>query len=259
MEDLIKTEEEIEIIRQCGARLSHVLKAVVKMVRAGVTTKELDIFAERLIREAGGAPAFKGYTTEGGRIPFPTTLCISINNQVVHTPAVPSQEIENGDLLKIDIGMRYPENDGLYTDMAVTVPVGVVTSAAAKLTKATERALALAIKQVRPGNRVSDISKTIEEHIASQGFSCVRELVGHGVGRKIHEPPEIPNFWRKGMFDAILKPGMVLAIEPIVSAGGWRVKIDKDGWTIVTSDGSLSAHFEHTVIVGQQGCEVVTL
>src|SRR3989338_1213978 len=244
----IKTPEELELIRQGGKKMGKILDRLCKMVAPGVTTEELDVAAERMIRDAGGEPAFKGYVPRPGIIPFPTTICASINHEVVHAPAVPSRMIKEGDLVKIDIGMKWPKGKGFFTDTARTVVVGKVDKKIAKLIEVTERALKLGIKQVRAGNRVSQISKAIEAYVEKFGLSIVRDLVGHGVGYKVHEPPEIPNYWQEGFPDCVLEEGMVIAIEPMVNLGGWRVKVQPDGWTIVTVDGKPSAHFEHTVI-----------
>ena len=254
----VKTPEELEIISKGGKRMGKILDRLCRMVKPGITTEELDVAAERMIREAGGEPAFKSYTPRMGVTPFPTTICASLNSEVVHAPAVPSRLIKEGDLVKIDIGMRWPKEKGFYTDTARTVIVGQVDKKVAKLVEVTKRALKVGIRQVRAGNRVSDISKAIEAYIERFGFGTVRDLVGHGVGYKVHEPPEIPNFWQEGFPDCVLQEGMVIAIEPMVNLGSWRVKVQPDGWTIVTADGSPSAHFEHTVIVRKRGAEVVT-
>ncbi|OGL65114.1 hypothetical protein A3B21_04415 [Candidatus Uhrbacteria bacterium RIFCSPLOWO2_01_FULL_47_24] len=283
----IKTPEELELIRKGGKKLGNILDRLCKMVKPSVTTEELDVAAERMIREAGGEPAFKGYTTRLGLIPFSTTICACLNNEVVHAPAVPSRMIKEGDLVKIDIGMRWPVRPspglrpsspagrgaskhfpspsgrgegegGLFTDTARTVIVGKVDKKVRELVKVTEKALKIGIKQVRAGRRVSHIAKAVEKYIEKFGFGIVRDLVGHGVGYKVHEPPEVPNFWEEGFPDCVLEEGMVIAIEPMVNLGGWRVKVQPDGWTIVTVDGKPSAHFEHTVIVRKRGAEIVT-
>ncbi|MBI2552312.1 methionyl aminopeptidase [Candidatus Uhrbacteria bacterium] len=279
----IKNPKELELIRQGGKRLAKILERLCKMVKPGVTTEELDVAAERMIREAGGEPAFKGYAPRPDHPPFTTTICACLNQEVVHAPAVPSRVIKDGDLVKIDIGMRWPvlrtpshspsergRNEtissplqgevrrGLYTDTARTVMVGRVDRKVRELIKVTGRALKIGIKQVRAGHRVSHISKAIEKYVEKFGFGIVRELVGHGVGYRVHEPPEIPNFWVEGFPDCILQEGMVIAIEPMVNLGTWRVNVQPDGWTIVTADGKPSAHFEHTVIVRKRGAEVVT-
>ncbi len=267
----IKTLEELELIRQGGKKMGRILDRLCKMVKPGVTTEELDCAAERMIRDAGGEPAFKGYAPRPDVTPFATTICASLNSEVVHAPAVPSRVIKDGDLVKIDIGMKWPRptfsvgkssggqaRSGFFTDHARTVIVGKVDKNVRELVKVTERALKIGIAQVRAGRRVSHISKAIEKYVEKFGFGIVRDLVGHGVGYKVHEPPEIPNFWTEGFPDCVLEEGMVIAIEPMINLKGWRVKVQPDGWTIVTVDGSPSAHFEHTVIVRKRGAEVVT-
>lgn len=251
----IKTPQELEMIRQCGKKLARVLDRLCKMAKPGVTTEELDVAAERMIRDAGGDPAFKGYKPRQDVPPFPTTVCLSLNEEVVHAPAVPSRQIKDGDLVKIDIGMKYK---GFYTDTARTVVVGKVDRKVRNLVKVTEKALKTGIKQVRAGRRVSHISKAIEKYLDESGFGIVRDLVGHGVGYRVHEPPEIPNYWQEGFPDTVLQEGMVIAIEPMVNLGTWRVNIESNGWTIVSADKSPSAHFEHTVIITKRGAEVVT-
>ena len=278
----IKTPEDIKTIRQGGKILAGILDKLCKTAKAGVTTEELDVLAEKLMHQAGGEPAFKGYKPNNERTAFSTTICACLNNEVVHAPAVPSRMLKDGDLLKIDIGMRWPVSScttpnpsserrgtisspfegeagrGLFTDMARTVMIGKVDQRARELVRVTEKALQMGIKQVRAGHRVSHISKAIEKFVEKYGFGIVRELVGHGVGYKIHEPPEIPNFWQDGLPDPILEEGMVIAIEPMINLGTWRVKVGADGWTIMTMDNSLSAHFEHTVVVRKRGVEVLT-
>ena len=254
-EATVKSPEELKLIIQGGKRLGKILDKLCRMVKAGVTTEELDCAAERMIREVGGEPAFKGYAPRVGVTPFSTTICASLNHEVVHAPAVPSRVIKEGDVVKIDIGMQYK---GLYTDTARTVIVGKVDKKLRELVKVTEKALKIGIKQVRTSRRVSHISKAIEKYLDKSGFGIVRDLVGHGVGYRVHEPPEVPNFWQEGFPDCTLQEGMVIAIEPMVNLGTWRVNVQPDGWTIVTADGKPSAHFEHTVIVRKRGAEVVT-
>ena len=269
----IKKKEELELIAKGGKKLGKILDRLCKMVALGVTTEELDVVAERMIWEQGGEPAFKGYRPRPDHPAFTTTICASLNSEVVHAPAVPSRIIKDGDLVKIDIGMKWPSGGsdqatgarglvtgsrGLYTDTARTVIVGKADKKVRELVKITEKALKIGIKQVRAGRRVSHISRAIEKFVEKNGFGVVRDLVGHGVGYQVHEPPEIPNFWMEGFPDCVLEEGMVIAIEPMVNLKGWRVKVQPDGWTIVTVDGSPSAHFEHTVIVGKRGAEVVT-
>lgn len=257
-ERMIKKPEEIVLLKQGGALLATILAEVVAKVVPGVTTAELDAHATRRMYEVGGEPAFLGYRPSSASTPFASTMCISLNNEVVHAPAVPERVINSGDLVKLDIGMRYPAKNGFFTDMAVTVPVGTVKTEELKLIAATHDALEEAIAVVRPGNHISDISAVIERHVKKFGFQPVRDLVGHGVGYAVHEAPEVPNYWMEGLPDEELVVGMVLAIEPIINMGRWQVKALKDGWTIVSADGKPSAHFEHTIVVTQTGCDVLT-
>ncbi len=267
---LIKSELELDAIRQGGKILAGILRTLVKRVKPGVTTAELDAEAERLMREAGGEPSFKGYHA-GGPVPFPSTICASLNAEVVHAPASPARTLKTGDILKIDICMRWPgeklrmENakwktlsDGLCTDMAVSVSVGTVSPEIQELMEITRKSLEAGIAVVRDGARVSDIGKAVEAVVKKQGYGIVQDMVGHGVGYGVHEAPEIPNFWRKGLRDSVLQEGMVICIEPMVNLGTHKVGMLDDQWTVVTADRSPSAHFEHTIIVGRDYGEVVT-
>ncbi len=256
----LKTKEDIRVLRQGGKILAAILEKLIAGVRPGVNTEYLEKTANELINKAGGRPSFKGHAMHDALI-FPTTLCISINDEVVHTPALPGREIKSGDIVGVDIGMRYPAGEsGYYTDMAKTVIAGKGSREAEELVKTTEKALALAIEKVRPGNTLNDIGAAIQDFVEAKGFSVVRELVGHGVGYDVHEEPQVPNFKIKDgdMQNVVLKPGMVIAIEPMVNAGGWKVKTGRDGFAILTADGSLSAHFEHTVAVTDKGHEILT-
>lgn len=255
---MIKKPEEIALLKDGGALLATILDEVVAMVKPGVSTADLDAYAERRMHEVGGEPAFLGYKPHGVRTPFNSTVCISLNDEVVHAPARPGRVIHDGDIVKLDIGMRYPAKTGYFTDMAVTVPVGAVTTDVLKLIAATRDSLELALLQVRPGKCISDIAATIERHVKQFGFQPVKDLVGHGVGYAVHEAPEVPNYWVTGLPDTELVPGMVLAIEPIINMGRWQVKVLKDGWTIASVDGKPSAHFEHTVVVTKAGMQVLT-
>lgn len=245
-------------LREGGRRLGAILQEVARAVAPGVTLRALDALAERLIVESGGAPAFKGYHPRHAAQPYPGTLCTSVNHEVVH--GVPTRDValRAGDIIGLDIGMRYPAADGLYTDTAVTVGAGAISRDAQRLIATTRAALDAGIAQAVYGKRVSDIARAVQRVVEDAGYSAVRDLVGHGVGRKVHEEPQVPNFWNEHQVDAELVEGMVIAIEPMVATGGWRVKVLPDGWTIVTADGSLSAHFEHTVLITKQGIEVLT-
>lgn len=253
----LKTKKEIEDLRVGGKLLASVLVQIAKAAKPGVTVLELDQLAEKLIREGNGEPAFKGYKAGFSDSAFPSSLCVSINDEVVHGLGNRPRKLQEGDIVGLDLGVRYKK---LYTDHAVTVAVGKISPEARKLLKITEESLALALKQVKPGNYIHEIGAVVQKHVEAVGFSVVRELVGHGVGHKIHEDPRIPNFVpANGPHERVeIKEGMVLAIEPMVNAGGWKVVTGPDGWTVLTQDGSWSAHFEHTVAVTEKGCEILT-
>lgn len=253
-----KTKAEIEILRQGGKILADILEHLLSRAKPGVTTIQLDQLAEELIVKQGGLPAFKHYQDRAGDPPFPSTICASVNTQLVHTPASDYQ-LKSGDVLTIDIGMKYPaDKTGLYTDMAKTIAIGQVPPLTRKLLKVTKTALDLGIGQVKPGNQISDISKAVQEYVESQGFSIVRQLVGHGVGYEVHEEPRVPNFFDPSQPQIELEEGMVIAIEPMVNIGDYLVSTLNDGWTVVTADNSLSAHFEHTVAVTKKGALIIT-
>ena len=244
---VLKSDEEIKRMAEACRIVAEVLEGMKKYISPGVTTKELDEFAESYIISKGARPAFKGYRG------YPSTVCASVNEQVVH--GIPSaNKLKNGDIISIDVGVRY---NGFYGDAAVTLPVGSISKQAQRLLAATEKALEAGIKRAVAGNRLSDISSTIQNYVESEGFSVVRTFVGHGIGRELHEDPQIPNYGRPGEGPKLLE-GMTLAIEPMVNAGGWEVNILNDGWTAVTKDGSLSAHFEHTVAITKNGQSILT-
>jgi methionyl aminopeptidase len=240
---ILKSLQEIEKIRKACLVVADVLERIRDEIRPGVSTQSLDEFAERLILAAGARPAFKGYRG------YPKTLCTSLNNQVIH--GIPSKTVvlKAGDIISIDVGAIV---DGFYGDAAMTFPVDQISPEAEQLTKITEESLYRGIEQARPGNRLYDISHAVQRHVETHGYSVVREFVGHGIGRNMHEDPQIPNFGDSGQGPRI-KAGMVFAIEPMVNFGGSATVVTEDGWTAITLDGSLSAHFEHTVAVLPDG------
>ena len=242
-----RSQAEIERLRRVNQLVASILAELRAMVAPGVTTTQIDELAERRVREAGAVPAFKGYHG------YPATVCASVNEQVVH--GIPSDRaLVEGDILSLDMGAKL---DGFFGDCAVTVPVGRVSAEAALLLRVTEEALFQGIEAVKPGARVSDIGAAVQHHVERHGFSVVREFVGHGIGTALHEEPQIPNYGPGGRGPRLAE-GMVLAIEPMVNVGKPAVKVLRDGWTAVTRDGSLSAHFEHTVVVTREGCEILT-
>jgi methionyl aminopeptidase len=243
-----RSAEEIEKLARVNALVAQVLAELMRVVEPGVSTLDLDQLAERRLREAGALPAFKGYHG------YPATICASVNEQVVH--GIPNaRPLKSGDIVSVDMGAKL---DGFFGDSAVTVPVGTVTPEAQRLLDVTRASLDRALGAVKPGNRVQDIGAAVQQHVEAHGFSVVREFVGHGIGTALHEEPQIPNYGTPGR-GARLAEGMVLAIEPMVNAGKPAVKVLSDGWTAVTKDGSLSAHFEHTVVVTDEGCRILTL
>lgn len=244
---VLKSPEEIEKMRESNAIVAEVLEILRELVKPGITTLELDKRAEEAARSRGALPAFKGY---GG---FPFSLCASINEEVVH--GFPSKRIlKEGDIASLDFGVYY---GGYYGDAAVTIPVGRVSESAGRLVQVTREALQLAVQEARVGNRLGDISNAVQTHVEKAGFSPVRDYVGHGIGKDLHEDPPIPNFGSPGR-GVVLKPGMVFAIEPMINEGTYEVVVKKDGWTVVTGDGKLSAHFEHTVAITEQGPRVLS-
>lgn len=251
----IKTIKEIDIMKEGGALLARALGEVIQAVHDGVTMRELDTLAEHVLRDGGGEPSFKGYTTKHEKRPFPATICISRNNEVVHGPGSRNEILKNGDIVGLDIGVRYK---GFCTDMAVTVAVGNVDARSQKLIDDTRAAMLAGLDTIRAGSSVSAIGKAIEAYTKPRGYGIVRDLVGHGVGRHVHEDPHVPNYYDK-RYDSIMVPaGLTIAVEPMLTLGDWRVKTLDDGWTIVTADGSAAAHFEVTIAVTKNGYELVT-
>jgi len=239
---ILKSRPEIEKMRKSNAIVAAILEELSKKIRPGVKTIELDRLSEELALKKGARPAFKGYRG------YPYSLCTSVNSEVVH--GMPSErELKEGDIVSLDFGIL---NNGYYGDAAVTVPVGEITPGARKLLKITEEALYRGIAEIKAGNRIGDISSAIQGHVEAAGYSVVRDLVGHGIGKSLHEDPQVPNYGSGGR-GIELKPGMVFAIEPMVNEGTYRVEILRDGWTVVTADGKLSAHFEHSVAITENG------
>lgn len=244
----IKSGPEIEALRRSNQIVAKVLQHLKEMVSPGTRGKELDCAAERMIHRMGGTPAFKGYRG------YPASTCVSINEQVVH--GIPdSRAFVEGDIVSLDLGVIHR---GYVGDAAITVPVGSVDQESRRLLEVTETALMKGIGQAREGNRLFDISHAIQSHVEANGFSVVREFTGHGIGREMHEDPQIPNFGNPGTGDR-LGSGMVLALEPMVNAGGWQVRVLGDGWTVVTADGKRSAHFEHSIAITDGEADVLSI
>jgi methionyl aminopeptidase len=250
---MLKSKREIECMRAASAIVAEVLAEVSARVRPGICTGDLDEVAESLTRRRGGIPAFKGYEV-GGRV-FPASVCISINDEVVHGIPSPDRRLADGDIVGLDFGVCV---DGYYGDSARTVPVGGVSEEATRLMATTRRSLEAGIEAIRLGGYVSDISGAIQDVAEGAGYTLVREFVGHGIGRRLHEDPQVPNY-RTGARGPRLSEGLVLAIEPMVNAGRAEVYVKDDGWTAATRDGSLSAHFEHSVAVTADGPYILTL
>ncbi|MGE5652889.1 MAG: type I methionyl aminopeptidase [Bacillota bacterium] len=244
---ILKSDQEIQCMREAGRVVAQVLDALTKAVAPGISTAELDRLAERIIRDAGALPSFKGYNG------FPASICASVNEEVVH--GIPGMKVlRSGDIISIDVGAQV---NGFHGDAAVTLPVGVVDPETARLLQVTEESLYKGIAQAKEGQRLSDISHAVQTHAEAHGYGVVRDYVGHGIGRAMHEDPQIPNFGPPGRGPR-LKAGMVLAIEPMVNAGTFAVESMPDGWTVVTSDRRPSAHFEHTVAITTDGPVILT-
>ncbi len=250
----IKTLEQIEILREGGKRHAVILEMLTAKVVPGVTTGELDALALSLVREGGDEPAFLGYKPAGASYAYPATLCVSVNDEVVHGIPDAKRVLQDGDVVSLDLGLKHK---GLFTDAAVTVTVGTVDVKKRELLKVAEAALYKGIDEIKPGARTGDIGHAIEHYIKSYKYGIVRDLAGHGVGIAIHEDPFIPNYGQKGK-GTLLKPGMVIAIEPMVNLGTAEVTLDDDDYTFRTADGKASAHFEHTVLVTEDGYEILT-
>jgi methionyl aminopeptidase len=245
-----RSSVELEKLRRSGLLVYQVLQDLKSMVREGVSTQDLEVAAERMIADAGAKPAFKGYYTQAAGTKYPFVLCTSVNEEVIHGMPSPKRKLKSGDIVSIDTGVLL---NGYYGDSAITVPVGEINDSVKRLLKITEESLELAIDRVRAGNRLFDICGTVEKHVTSHGFSIVREFVGHGIGTSLHEEPQVPNYVDRRGENPRLKPGMVLAIEPMVNVGKPDTKVLSDKWTAVAKDGSYSAHFEHMVAVTDNG------
>jgi len=263
---IIKTPEEIEIIREGGKHLATVLYKVKEIVKPGVSTKDLDLYAEKLIREMGDVPAFLNYKPEGASSPYPASLCVSVNDEVVHGIPKKNRILKEGDIVSLDLGLKHK---GLFTDMAITVPVGNINATNKKLLEITEQALQVGIDAAHGGNTTGDIGYAIENFVRSVGigkeknkennmhYGIVEVLAGHGVGRAVHEDPYIPNFGKKGKGEKLI-PGMIVALEPMINLGTKNVTIDDDDWTFRTADRKNSAHFENTILITEGEAEILT-
>jgi len=251
----LKSPRELALMREAGRIVAEVLAALSEKTKPGVTTGELDALAEQTILAHKAIPAFKGYGGSRGRPAFPASICASVNDEVVH--GIPGPVVlKEGDILSIDVGVC---RGGYFGDAAKTVPVGRISPEAARLVAICRESLERAVASVKPGGKLVDVSRAIQQYVELNGCSVVRKFVGHGIGAEMHEDPQIPNYVSSEFPELVLKPGMTLAIEPMVNQGGYRVRTESNGWTVVTEDGSLSAHFEHTVAVTREGAEVLTL
>lgn len=251
---ILKNEAEVELIRESSLLVGKALGEVSRLIKPGASTLDLDRIAEEFIRDNGGIPAFKNYPGGPGVAPFPGTLCLSLNEEVVH--GIPSKDkvLMEGDIISVDCGVL---KNGYFGDSAYTFAVGEISSKKQRLLKITEESLYKGLEKAVVGNRLGDISNAIQFHVESHGYSIVQEMVGHGIGKDLHEPPEIPNYGRRNT-GPVLTEGMVFAIEPMVNLGKRRIVVLKDGWTVKTSDGMPSAHFEHTIVVRKDKCEVLS-
>lgn len=249
----IKTKQELEIMRRAGKALAEIMRVIESEIKPGISTMQIDKLASELVLKCGARAAFKGYG--GGKNPFPATICASINDEVVH--GIPSDDriLNEGDILKIDIGI---EIDGYFSDMARTFGVGRISDEAKKLIEVTEKSFWKGIKNLKAGVGLAEYSQASQKVVEKAGFSVVKNLVGHGIGRHLHEEPQIPNYYEKGFRNIILEAGMTLAIEPMVNVGDFRTELGSDGWVYLTADRSLSAHYENTIIITEKGVEVLT-
>lgn len=249
---IIKTPDEIAIMREGGKKLAGIMNELEKIVRPRQNTHDINKLARELVFDIGGVPIFEGFGEE--KNPYPATVCTSINSEIVHGIPKKDRILEVGDIIKLDIGLKYK---GLITDMARTFAVGKISPETYKLLNTTKESLDLGIKKISSGGKLSDYSAAVESYVRSRGFSVVKELIGHGVGHELHEDPQIPNYKTMGR-EIILKEGMTLALEPMINEGTPKIKLMEDGWTYETADGKLSAHFEDTIVVTKNGCEILT-
>ncbi len=250
----IKSEEEIKSMREGGKKLAQVMNELKVALRPGISTWELDEIAEKHILAAGGTPSFKGYGAASGK-PFPGTICSSINNEIVHGIPKKDVKIKEGDIVKIDIGMKY---EGLHTDMARTFAVGEVSQEKQKIIDTVRESFYEGVSAMRPGKKLNRYSKAVQKYVEKKDFSVIRGLVGHGIGRKLHEAPQIPNYFDRKACNFRLEPGMTFALEPMINAGTHEIKLASDSWTFETQDGKLSAHWENTVLITEDGIEILT-
>jgi len=252
---IIKTEKEIAIMREGCGKTAQIVEELGKNVKPGISTLEIDKLAEKLILNMGGAPAFKGYGKESGH-PFPATICASVNNEVVH--GIPKKEriLQEGDIFKIDTGMIY---NGMFTDMTRAFAVGEISDEKKKIISVAKSAFYEGLKQIKPDGFLSDYSKAVQKYVEKNNFSVVRDLTSHGIGKKLHEFPQILNYYHKEYKDLKLQAGMTFALEPIINAGSPEIITGEDGWTLETMDGSLSGHWENTIVITEKGSEILTL
>jgi methionyl aminopeptidase len=254
---ILKSNREIDLMHQAGKIVGDVLSKLKKAAQPGVTTAELDAIAVRMCEQAGADPLFRGVPNPYGKQDFPGAICASLNEQIVH--GIPSDKVKlkEGDILSVDFGVRL---NGYCGDAAVTIPVGDIPEQKKKLLETTKNTLAIAVENCKDGVKWSRIAGKMQEYAESRGFSVVREFVGHGIGREMHEDPKVPNYVSKNLQtnDILLKTGMVIAVEPMINIGTYKTKVLKDGWTVVTADGKSSAHFEHSIAITDDGCKVLT-
>ena len=253
----IKTPQEIALMREGGKLLASAVKKIASEVRPGVAIADLDKMAREIMEQGGGKPAFLGYR-QSGTPPFPSTVCISVNSEVIHGIGNRDIILKEGDIVGLDTGVQYQAKGGLFTDMAVTVPVGVVSDEATRLMNTTRESLELAIEAIKPGVYIHELGKIVQNYCEERGYGVIRDFTGHGIGYKAHEEPAVFNYYDSRMPKIQLRPGMVICVEPMITLGDWHVIIDRDGWTVRTQDKSLAAHFEHTIAVTESGHEVLT-